>query len=160
MEPLKNKFVNNIVECDGYLKKAEYILNVTIPVVKDQKLLVRALESIHKCASLLVSSILKYEYLFKRVELTESSEKNLETFFKRCSSRYGLNEQDNKLIEEIFLIQRKYKSSGFDFSKKGKVVFMDDNLELTELSMNKVRDFINVLSKLLKGARESFKAAS
>ena len=66
MEPLRNKFVNSLIECEGLLNNSDYIVNVTIPVVKDQKLLIRALEANKKAASLLISTILKYEYMFKR----------------------------------------------------------------------------------------------
>ena len=75
--------VKELIDAEREWKNAERMIYVTIPVVKDAKLMLKALEGIHNSLFLTISGILKFEYLFKRVELNRDVDKNLETFFSK-----------------------------------------------------------------------------
>lgn len=156
IEPLYKKFVDALIEAEKERQRAEHLINVIYPVVKDTKIFLRALERLHKYLVLTISNILKYEYLYKRIELSKDAKKNLEVFFKRCSGKYGLNELDNQVVREILALGKKHKDSGFEFSKAGKVVILNDDLGINELSLDKLKEYIALLKRLSANARSNF----
>src|SRR3989344_7029728 len=117
METIHKQFLDALMEAEKARRGAEQVIVVTIPIVKDDKLLLRALEGIHKSMVLSISTILKIEHLYNRIDLASSPEKNLETFF-RIAWRYGLN-SDIDMIKEALFLGKKHKESGLEFVKKG-----------------------------------------
>lgn len=158
-EDFRKRFVNELVEAEKSWHIADHLLYVTYPVVKDEKLLLRVLEDIYKAMVLTISTILKFEYLYKRVDLSKNTSKNLETFFKKCSLKYGLNEEENIIMRRIMYLGKKHKESGFEFSKRGKAVILDDELGINILTAEELKKGIQVSKKLLDGARTGFRVS-
>ena len=153
---IEKKFVDALVEAERSWQSAEHVVKVIMPVVKDQKLLLRALETLHKGAVLTVSTILKYEYLFKHITLYKDSDKNLDTFFKKCAPKYGLSIEEKELLKKLIVFGKKHKESGFEFSRVGKMVILDDDLTTIEVNRQTIDDFILILRKLLANTRNIF----
>lgn len=158
MDDFRKKFFDALIEAERERQRAEHLVFIVMPVVKDNKLLVRALESVNRALVLVISTILKYEYLYKRIELSKDNKKNLEVFFKKCAIRYGLNEPDKEVIKKIIELGKRHKESGFEFSKVGKVVILDDDLSVEEVSLDKIKGFLALLRKVIEGAKSGFKA--
>jgi len=159
MEDIRKNFINSLIDAEKSWQGADHIAYITYPFVKNPKLLIRALEGIHKSLVLNISTILKFEYLHKRIELSGDTKKNLEVFFKKCSAKYGLNELDSSLINEIMLLGKKHKESGFEFSKSGKLIILDDLQGVFELNLDKIREFLALTKKLLENTNRNFKAS-
>ena len=160
MDNINKKFVDSLIEAEKQWRSADHLIYITLPVVKDTRLLLRALDSINKSVTLSISTILKFEYLYKRVELSADSGKNLETFFKKCAGRYGLNEQDNKDLKRILFLGKKHKESGFEFSKYRKVVILDDNLTVDEVTDGQIKEFLKVSRKIIEKSLAILKGQS
>lgn len=156
IKEISRNFVDAIIESERSLISAEHIIKVIMPVVKDQKLLLRALETLHKSAVLIISSILKYEYLHKRVQLSSDHIKNLDIFIKKCAFYYGLSSEEVSIVKNLLILGKKHKESGFEFSRVGKIVIMNDDLSTIEVTHYELEQFINVLRKLVKNARVKF----
>lgn len=153
MEDLDKKFATDIIDADRSWQTAEHIIKVVMPVVKDEKLLLRALETIYSGTVKSISIILKYEYILKRVELKSESSKNLQTFFNKCSHRYGLSDEDNSKLKNLIFLGKKHKESGFEFSRVGKMVILGDDLRAFEVNKHTIEGFIHVLRKLIENTR-------
>jgi hypothetical protein len=150
--------VKELIDSEREWKNSERMVYVTIPVVKDAKLMLKALEGIHKSVFLAISGILKFEYLFKRIELNKDVDKNLEVFFSKCSKRYGLTSEDCEVIKEIFKMNSKHKSSASEFVRLGKVIIMSDDLKTTSLSFDRLKIYLSISRKLLNSAISSIKS--
>jgi len=153
---IEKRFADALVEAERSWQSAEHVVKVIMPVVKDQKLLLRALETLHKGAVMSISTILKYEYLHKHIQLYKDVQKNMETFFNKCAHKYDLSIDERKTLKKMLILGKKHKESGFEFQKIGKMVILDDNLETTEITRQTIDDFISVLRKLLFNARNIF----
>ena len=160
MDNINKKFIDSLIEAERQRQSADHLIYITLPVVKDTRLLLRALESIGKSVTLSISTILKFEYLYKRVELFANPEKNLETFFKKCAVRYGLNEQDNLDLKRILFLGKKHKESGFEFSKYRKAVILDDNLTVDEVTEGQIKEFLKVSRKIIEKSLAILKGQS
>ena len=88
VDDIRKKFIDALIEAEKLWQGADHIAYITYPFVKNPKLLIRALEGLHKSLVLTISTILKFEYLHKRIELSGDTKKNLEFFFKKCSVKY------------------------------------------------------------------------
>lgn len=159
MENFKIKFLDELVEAEKRYQSADQLVIVTFPVVKDAQLLVKALEEIYTCLIKTISVILKLEYMYKRVTLYNSPERNLEIFFAKCASSYGLSKEDALAIKEVFVLEKKHKDSGFEFSRNGKRVILDDDLGTSYIDRDKLRNHLYVAKKLLKNTHTNFKAS-
>ena len=159
MEDIRKQFVNNLIEAEKNWQSADNLANVVFPVVKDPKLLVKALDSLFKCVVLMVSTVIKFEYLHNRLKLSSDKNKNLEIFFTKCSFNYGLNKVENGIVKEIIFLGKKHKESGFEFSKSGKLIILDDNSGVFELDLLKIKEFLSVSRKLLENTNRTFKAS-
>lgn len=117
MENIHKKFIEGLVEAEKLWIGADHLIYVTYPVVKDEKLLLKAFENIYNCIVMNISIILKFEYLYKRINLSKDKETNLNVFFNRCAKRYNFEESELKMIKDLLFIGKKHKESSVEFSK-------------------------------------------
>jgi len=153
METIQNKFVDAMIEVERHLQSAEYMIKVIMPAVKDQKLLLRALEKLNKGAVLAVSGVLKYEYFYKHISLYQDQKKNLDVFFKKCAYKYGLTIQEKSSLQRLLVLGKRHRESGFEFSRVGKMVILNDDLSTSEITKQMLEEFIFTLRRLIIGIR-------
>jgi hypothetical protein len=156
MEKISSHFINELNRARVQLQSADHLVYVTLPVVKDFKLIIRALECLYKGVVVNISLILKYEYLYKRVILSRDNKKNLNIFFNKCGVRYGLSDEGLLLLKELILFGRKHKESGLEFSKNGKFAIVDDDLKFVVLDEKKIKEFIGISKVLLEKTNGKF----
>lgn len=157
MENIHKKFIENLVESEKHWGSADHLIYITYPVVGDAKLILRAFESLYKSLVLNVSTILKFEYLYKRISLGKNRDKNLNCFFKKCAERYGLDKQDIGVVKEIIFLGKKHKESSVEFSKRDKIVILDEVLGNYTINIDKMKNFISVSRKLLENTNRNFR---
>jgi len=154
---VQRKFFVDLMEAEKQRMSAEHFIKVVLPISQDNKMLIRALERLHKSVVLTISSILQFEYLNKRVRLSREKDKNLEVFFDKCASRYGLERKDFKVLREMLLLGRKHRESGFEFSRKKGFVILDDDLKHYSVNLNKLDEFFRIDKILIRNAQKQFK---
>tara|TARA_Y100000310_G_scaffold335134_1_gene416436 strand:+ start:507 stop:1004 length:498 start_codon:yes stop_codon:yes gene_type:complete len=157
MRDVHQEFASNLMEAEKLWQSADHLTYVTYPVVKDGKLLIRVLENLYESCRKLISTVLKIEYLYKRVELKKNGEQNLRIFFEKVAERYGLNLEEMSGIREIFALGRKHKESGMEFSRVGKVVILDDDMRVSEISLEKVKSQVQLVKRVLEKVNLKFR---
>lgn len=157
MEDLRKKLIDSLVIAEKDYQTADHLVSVTYPVIKDARLFLRALEKLSKALKEIISLILKIEHLYKRITLSDNTSKNLEIFFSKCSVKYGMGAEDCQILRKIFALERKHNESGFEFSKSGKIVIIDDNLSISYLDYDLMRKFLEPAGRLLKNTNINFK---
>jgi len=150
------KIGKDMIEAASLIKIAENMTNYTFPMIKDAKLLARALEKLYRAMVLLISDVLKFEYLYKRIDLSKEHDVNLRTFYIKCAVRYELNEEDVKLRRENCFLGKKHNDSGFEFFKFGKVIILDDEYGVYELDQRKMNSMLIMAKKLLNRVNMGF----
>ncbi|MCU0642096.1 MAG: hypothetical protein MUF61_00765 [archaeon] len=154
MSNIYKELSDEFARAESLVQSADHLVYVALPVVKDNRLLLRALEHLHRAVVLDIGVILKFEHLFKRINLTKDPKLNLEIFFG-CGKRFGLNELDYSFVKEIMIMGKKHKESGFEFSRSGKVIILDDTLGLYELRSEKLKEYINMAKKLSNSVKKA-----
>ena len=140
-----------------YLKTAEkktqtidHIVYITFPLIKEKRLLLKILSEMNLIIVNIINSVLQYEYVYKRIELTKDARTNLNLFFQKCAPRYNLNENEMKIIKELLEIYEKHQKSPFEFIKNGQVIILSDNLIPEVISIDKIKNFLVSIKIILK----------
>ncbi len=156
---ISKTFGDAILTAEQAWRAADHIILVTFPVVQDSKLLLRALEHLDKAARTTISTVLKREYLYKRVRLTGEGARNRELFFQVCGNQYGVGEGDAILLSEVLDLGKRHRASGVELSQRKKVVILDDDLgsvEITAPHLQQISQAVRRLQLQLQGKLREF----
>lgn len=149
------KFKENFKEALKHLQIADHLTYVTLPLIKEKRLLLKVFDEIYKSVINCINSILHYEYYNKRICLYNNPKDNLETFFS-IAKNYGVSNEQIKRIREILEINRKHKQSSMEFVKKEKVIIMLDNLKTEIIDMRTIKEYLLAAKELLVRAGKKF----
>ena len=151
------KFLENIQEAEKNLRTIDHIIYVTFPLIKDKRLLLKVIQEIKDVITNCITSILQYEYLYKRVSLYRDSRENFKTFTEKCAQRYNIRKDEIKLILELFEFVEKHKKSPFEFVKDEKIVILSENSKPTTITLEKTKEFLITAKDILKKTKEGIK---
>jgi len=152
------KFLENIQEAEKNLRTIDHIIYVTFPLIKDKRLLLKVIHEIKGVITSCITSILQYEYLYKRVNLYKDSRENFKIFTEKCATRYNINKEEIKLLLELFEFVEKHKASPFEFVKDEKIVILSENSKPTTLTLEKTKEFLIMAKDILRKTKEGMKS--
>ena len=135
------------------MRVADHMLYVTFPVIKDKRLLLKAVDQIYDSLIYAINSILQYEYVWKRIQLTKDSKTNYETFITRCSKHYNITPDEVNDINTFISIVENHKKSPMEFMRKERVVIMTDSLKTSIIDSEKLKKYLNLSKKLIEKAK-------
>src|SRR3972149_11997681 len=136
------KFLENILDAEKNLRTLDHIIYVTFPLIKDKRLLLKVIQEIKDVVTNCITSILQYEYLYKRISLYRDSRENLKTFTEKCAHRYNIGKDEIRLILELFRFVENHKKSPFEFVKDEKIVILSENSKPTTMTLEKTKEFL------------------
>ncbi len=154
------KFLEALSAAEKNLKTADHMVYVTFPLIKDKRLLLKIVQELKAVVSSCITSILQYEYLYKRINLYKDSKENFRTFTEKCAPRYKVSRNEINLILELFNFVERHKESPFEFIKDDKVVILSENMKTTTLSLEKTKEFLVLAKEILKKTKNGFEAKS
>jgi hypothetical protein len=154
------RFFENLLEAEKELKTIDHIIYITFPLLKEKNILIKSLlhtkEAIVKC----INSILQYEYLHKRIELSDNPTTNFKLFKEKCSKRYSISEKEIKTIEELFDLVKSHRQSPMEFIKNGRVVILSNSMLGKTFTVEDVKRFLETSKNMVKKTKEVFKKYS
>jgi len=133
------------------LKNADYLVTMTYPQIKDNKLLLAAAENLSQALNTSVLSVLYYERLFKRIPaFHEDPESALDSFVKTVMPRYPIDKNYIKLIAELNSLVKLHKESPVEFSRNDKFVIASESYRLMEISPGIMRDYLEKSKRFIQ----------
>lgn len=133
---------NYLNEALRHITLAERISSQTYPLVEDNKLFLKILEELNKSIINIVNAA--YKTTFFKKEISQEKIKKI----NKILSKMNLNKQDIDTIQEILRLNQYHKSSAVEFSRKNKIVIMNDNIETITLDIHKIREYLRIVKKL------------
>lgn len=137
------------------LENTSRMINVTFPVLNDNRFLIKIFEELHSSMLDAVRAILQYEYLYKRIRLYSEAESNFETF-KECANRYNIPIENISQIKKIFMLMKKHRESPVEFVKKDKFVILSDNLKTESITKDILKNYFMLAQDILEKANSVF----
>ena len=151
------KFLENIIAAEKKIQIVDHMIYVTFPLIKDKRLLLKILQEIKNAVMDCISSILQYEYLYKRIILYKNPKSNFKIFIEMCTPRYQITKEEINLILELFDFIEKHRESPFEFIKDDKVIILSNDLNPKTLTIEKTKEFLMLVKNILRKTRETFK---
>jgi len=149
------KFFESLERAERSLRIADHMTYVTLPLVKEQRLLLKILEEVFNSVLNTVNSILQYEYFSKRINLYSNAKDNFEVFRVKLAGKYGISEQQVAKILELFLLAEKHRASPFEFVKHDKIVIMSGSMQIASFDIVKIKEYLLVAKDILSKTRDS-----
>jgi len=143
------KFLENLDKAEKMIARADHMLYVTYPLIKEKRLLLRILEDLKLVIANCINSILQYEYLFRRVSLYKNPRLNFENFTRKCAQKYGITREEIEGINKVFNLVKKHKESEMEFIRNEKIVIMVKNLSPETLTLEEIKEFLNLARTIL-----------
>ncbi|MBT4165737.1 hypothetical protein HOE04_01725 [archaeon] len=126
------------------LQIADHLTYVTYPLIKDNKLLLKVLLEMNKCIVNYISFV---------IEGGDWNEK-FRGFLKNNDVDGFLNNEEIKKVKEILDLGKGYGRSAIEFSRGDKVVMMSDDLNVQVLDVERIKDYLRVVKKLIQEKME------
>lgn len=137
------------------LKIADHMIGVTYPLLKDNKLLLAAMENLFLSLSNAMNAILYYDRLFKRVPpFADTFDVKFNLFKNMCAPRYNLKPAHAQLIKEIRNILVCHKKSPVEFSRKDTFVICSSDYRLRTITQKELKEYLGeakVFIQLMSG---------
>ncbi len=125
------------------LKIADHMVSVTYPLLKDNRLLLAAMENLFLSLSNAMNAILYYDRLFKRVPpFADTFDVKLNLFKTKCAPRYSLKPAHAQLIKEIRNILVYHKKSPVEFSRKDTFVICSSDYRLRTITQKDLKVYL------------------
>jgi len=147
------KFLEKLTEAEKIIKTTDHMVYTSFPMVKDKRLLLRVLSEIKSAITICITSILQYEYLYKRINLYKNPKENFRIFTEKCANNYMITREEIKIILELFEIVEKHKKSSMEFIREDKIIILSDKLEPKTLTLEKTKEFLETSKNILKKTR-------
>ena len=151
------KFQENIKKAAKSLQVADHMTYVTLPIVNENRLLIKIFDEIYKSVINSVNAVLNYEYMYKKIKLYKKNSENLKTFVQKCAVNYNLTHQQIKTMLEIINLNQKHKKSAMEFVKQNKIVILSDNLNTKTLDIIKIKEYLLTAKELLMQVNKKIK---
>src|SRR3989338_8762243 len=153
MPEIPEKHIENIQKAVKDIKIADHMLYVTYPVIKDKRLLLKALDEVYDSIVCIINAILQYDFMYSRIRLTNDPKQNFEIFLNKCAKRYNLLEEEVKGIVELLTLIENHKKSPMEFLRKDKIVIMSDSLKTTVIDSERLKKYLNLSKSLVNKAK-------
>ena len=136
-----------------YLKAADHLVYVTMPLVKDVKIIKTALDNINLALLHCMDAMLEYERYYRRVlPLANNFDLRFDVFRKRLIGRYGFMKYDAELIAEIKALVDERKVASMEFTKSGKYVMCSDTYNMRTISVDEIKKYLSTTKNFLMKA--------
>lgn len=140
-----NSILKDLKEADHSIQKASHLLNVTFPLLKHKKILIKIVEEIKNSLLKQITAILYYEDLKKNIRLSKDSKRNLEIFRTKLAKKYKIN---NKKLQEIINISRIQKDSAIHILKEDKLILISKELKQKDITKELLEEYIKLVKDL------------
>ena len=135
-------------EAIRHLQIADHMTYVTLPLINENRLLLKIFDEIYLSIIKSINSILSYEHFCKRINLYTNYSNNLETFV-RIAKNYDISNEQLRKIKEIININNQHKQSAVEFVKRDRVVIMSDNLGTQILDIRIIKQYLLFVKELI-----------
>ncbi|MFH1248700.1 MAG: hypothetical protein V1660_00950 [archaeon] len=144
------KFLISLDSAEKKIKIADHMTYITFPLLKDRRLLIKILDEVNKSFLEIINAIIYYEQFYKRIAIHNDPVLNFRLFRERCAQRFGISTSEIEKIMELFVIIDKHNQSAMEFVRNDKFVIMSNNSHTDILTVEKLKEFLNLSKEMFK----------
>ena len=127
------------------LRRADHLTYMTLPLVKDSRLIWVILENLYFSAISGMDAVLEYEKMYKPLmPLPDNFEGRFGLFRDKLINKYNITIQEVELIRKLRDMIESHKNSPVEFSRPGKFVICNENYRIRTVSIQDIKEYIVV----------------
>jgi hypothetical protein len=157
MSETPETYAESVEKAIKNIRIADHMLYVTYPVIKDKRLLLKALDQTYDSIICIINAVLQYDYLFKRIQIYKDAQANFQTFLEKCARRYNITPEESKEITNIIAVMNSHKKSPIEFQRKDRIIIMSDNLKTTSIDYENLKKYLTLAKSLVTKIRAVMK---
>ncbi len=139
------KFIQSVYEAKRHLKIAQYLLEVTMKIMDDKRVLSKCLIELQKAATYIIDSTLYLKLNTK--DMPSGKDERAKLFFDKIGKKI-LKKNEIEELKKVLLFAKKHKEARLEFVKGEKlVIFGRENCRI--LTEKGVAESIKILDTLL-----------
>lgn len=132
-------------------KTADHLTYITMPLVKDNKLLLTILSNLNNALINGMNSILECERFYKRISpLPNNFEIRFDAFKKIAREKYNITEEELNLIRSLKSLIDKHKEAPIEFSRKDKFFIFSETYRFRTLSIEDIKKYLVITKGFLR----------
>ena len=132
------------------LRTADHLVSTTYPLVKDNRLLLTAMENLFAAARNLMASLLHYEEAFKRVpRFREDYDTMAQWFRSRCVPYYKLSRDYGVSIDELKVLADSHRTSTVEFTRGDGLVMFSDTTNFRKVTPEQLKSYVGIMKRML-----------
>ena len=133
------------------LKNADHLITMTYPLVKDNRLLLAAIDNLLQALELSLASILSYELKYQRVPpFQEDLPSRIRLFSEKVAPRYKIDKNYIKLITDLEEIIKFRKDSPVEFNRGDKYIIASPEFKLREITLPVTKDYLEKAKRFIE----------
>lgn len=149
------RFQQELAEGARKLRAADHLVTITHPLVKDNRLLLAALDNLFAGVQSLMASLLHYEEAFKRIPRVRGGfVEMLHVFRTRCVPEYRLASEYGRLLGELKSLDDQHRASAVEFARKDCLVICSDTYTVRKVTVQDLKSYVVTAKKLLSDVEE------
>ena len=143
-----NEIFKNAVKS---IKRADHLTYMTLPIVKDNKLVLSIMENIHISMVQGMNTVLEYERMYKRIPpLPQNFASRFAIFRDKLINKYGITREEAELLRSLGETISAHKSSPVEFSRPDKFVICNENYRMKTISVQEIKQYIIITKGFLR----------
>ncbi len=139
---------------EANLKTADHLLYSSFPLLRDKRILIKAIHELDSALKSIISAILQYEFISKNIKIYKNPKKNFKTFVKNCSQKYGITKEEIKKIIELSEISKAQEKSPMEFLKDKKMIIFSTEMNVTQIDIEDIKNFLLTAKNIMKKTKE------
>ena len=128
---------------------ADHLMYFVYPMLKDPKLIKKALEEIFSSARNMIRSIILFEHKKSNIRLYQDNESNIETF-KKISTKLDISKPELDTVLEIFTFSEKHQKSPTEFVRNNQIIILLENQRYETITFEKLKSYVNILKTIIQ----------
>ncbi|MBU2639964.1 MAG: hypothetical protein KKG75_04650 [Nanoarchaeota archaeon] len=133
------------------LKRADHLTYMTLPLVKDNKLILTVLDNISLAMIHGMNAALEYERMYKRImPLPENFNSRYHIFRDKLINKYNITIEEVELIRKLRDMIEAHKSSPVEFSRPDKFVICNENFRMKTVTVQDIKQYIVTTRNFLR----------
>lgn len=131
-------------EANRLFKNSDHLAYMTYPLVQDKRLLMRILENLNDALSKLMGVLLYYDFIYNRSRpVPEKFMERIDLFRRGCARRYGIGDEQLKMITELHEIVEHRKKSSMEFMRGSDYIIASDDYKIRKIDIEQLKKWIN-----------------
>ena len=130
-----------------HIQIADHMLYVTLPIVNENRLLLKIFQEIYKSLKSSIHALLELEKQLGRITGTDEEEQQYLQFFK-IAKNYDISLELAKQCKEIIELHKSFEESSLEFIKKENLVIMSPTLTIRKIDRAHIKEYLSKVKEV------------